>query len=395
MYTNITCRTALGLLTLAFLSLQPVTGVAGQPVDETPQNIATFSVVAYDPATGEVGVAVQSKFFAVGSVVPYAEAGVGAIASQAFGNTTFGPRGLAMMREGMPAAQALLAMLRDDEDAARRQVGIVAVSGGDDPSGMVALIDPELPRDELPEMGFAEEDGAAAFTYTGGECMDWAGGFASVTSDGVIFCCQGNILTGADVVDAMAYGMEHGIVPDGTVLTKNELQAISVHDLAGRMMAALLSGQSKGGDSRGMQSSALLIKQTDAGYGGYNDVKYDLRVDDALDPFDELARLLNLARPFAMTNEAYRILYAGEYERAAKLFGSLIALEPEKAGHHYNLACALSLGGSLDAALEELTSALELDPTMSQHASQDSDLDALHEMEGFAELFEEELEGSV
>ena len=218
--------------------------------------------------------------------------------------------------------------------------------------------------------------------------MDWAGGFASVTSDGVIFCCQGNILTGHEVVDAMAYGMEHGIVPDGTVLTPNELQAISTHDLAGRMMAAMLSGQSKGGDSRGMQSSALLIKQADAGYGGYNDVKYDLRVDDALDPFDELARLVNLARPFALTNEAYRILYAGDYQRAVTLFGSLITLEPDNAGHHYNLACALSLGGSLPAALDELALALELDPTMAQHASQDSDLDPLHEMEGFAELFE-------
>jgi len=377
----------------AALPPRPAPARADEP--EAQRNIATFSVVAYDPATGEVGVAVQSKFFAVGSVVPYAQAGVGALASQAFGNTTFGPRGLELMEEGYPAAQALLELISADDDAARRQVGIVGVGGGNMLEGWLELIDPALPVENQPTMSYSEDPPAAAFSYTGGECMDWAGGFASVTPDGVVYCCQGNILTGADVVDAMANAMDYGIVPDGTVLTSTERTAVGFGDLAGRMLAALLAGQSKGGDSRGMQSAALLVKQEGAGYGGYNDVKYDLRVDDALDPFNELARLLNLARPFALTNHGYRVLYEGEYAEAIEIFSYLAELEPKVAFHPYNLACALSLSGELEAALEQLALALELDPMMQGHAAQDPDLEPLHGMAGFAELVGTEESGAA
>lgn len=139
-----------------------------------------------------------------------------------------------------------------------------------------------------------------------------------------------------------------------------------------------------------MQSAALKVSQAGAGYGGYTDVKYDLRVDDAEDPFEELARLVNLARPFALSTEAYNLLYAAEYERAIRLFTKLVDIEPENAYHHYNLACALSLNGSLETAIQELSIALEIDPSMSSHARGDPDLEPLHGMTEYEELVKEE-----
>lgn len=321
-------------------------------------NIATFSVVAYDPATGEVGAAVQSKFFAVGSVVPWARAGVGAAASQAYGNPTFGERGLKLMAGGESAEEAIRSVLRGDKDAQRRQLGMVSV---------------------------AHERAA---TYTGSECMAWAGGKAGVALDGVVYAVQGNILTGAEVVDAMAAAMAGpAVVP--VALTPNERLALGPRDLAGRMLGALLAGQAAGGDSRGMQSAALKVCQKDAGYGGYNDAKYDLRVDDAPDPFDELARLLNLARPIALTNEGYLKLYAGDFQAAMGIFETLTQLQPEEGSHHYNLACAYSLAGRLDEAMAELTQALGLDEKLRQTAGQDPDLNPLHEREDFKAQVEE------
>ena len=318
--------------------------------------IATFSVVAYDPSTGEVGVAVQSRFFAVGSVVPWAQAGVGAVASQALGNPTYGPRALKSLSSGQSPDDVLAVVLRGDKDRERRQLGIVSVAGQ-----------------------------GSAVTYTGKECMAWAGGRTGTAPDGVVYSVQGNILTGPEVVDAMARAMETpGLV--GSDLTENERQALLMSDLAGRMLGALLAGQAEGGDSRGMQSAALRICQKGMGYGGYTDVKYDLRVDDAVDPFDELARLLNIARPFAMANEGYIKLYAGDNEGARATFELLIKLQPEEPSHHYNLACALALSGMPDAAMDELRQAITLDPKLAPAATQDPDLTSLREREDFKEL---------
>ena len=148
--------------------------------------------------------------------------------------------------------------------------------------------------------------------------------------------------------------------------------------MAARLMLCLHAGQSEGGDSRGMQSSAMLIKQAGMGYGGYNDVKYDLRVDDAEDPFHELARLLNMGRPFALGNEAYTVLYNGEYERARDLFQTIILIDPQNANAYYNLACACAMAGDVGEGFINLMQALEMDPTMLDHALQDSDLANLH-----------------
>lgn len=204
-------------------------------------NHMTFSIVARDASTGELGIAVQSKFLAVGAVVPWARAGVGAIATQSLANTSYGPRGLELLASGLSAAQALERLLADDEGRATRQVGIVDLKG--EPA-----------------------------TYTGAECFSWAGGKA-----GADYTCQGNILVGEETVLAMAQAFEASIGP-----------------LCERLLTALAAGQAAGGDSRGQQSSALLVVRHNGGYGGFNDRMVDLRVDDHQQPIEELGRLLQL-----------------------------------------------------------------------------------------------------
>jgi len=203
--------------------------------------VATFSIVGYDAETGALGIAVQSKFFAVGSVVPWAAAGVGAIATQSWANTTFGPNGLKFLKSGLSAEQTLERLIAEDPGRATRQVGIV------DAKGNVA-------------------------NYTGDECNAWAGAVS-----GKHYTAQGNILAGEEVVKAMGKAFE---------ATEGEL--------ADRLMAALFAGQEAGGDTRGQQSAALLVVQEGSGYGGFNDRYIDLRVDDAEKPIEELQRLLEI-----------------------------------------------------------------------------------------------------
>jgi len=203
----------------------------------------TFSIVARDPGTGDLGVAVQSRVLAVGAVVPWAKAGVGAVATQAFANPTFGPRGLKLLEEGKTPEEALLVLLESNEGRDERQVGII------DARGRTAA-------------------------HTGSACTEWAG-----ARRGEDFCVQGNILASEEVVAAMARAFR-------------EAQG----DLGSRMLAALQAGQNAGGDRRGMQSAALLIVREKGGYGGFDDRYCDLRVDDHEDPIRELARLYRLHR---------------------------------------------------------------------------------------------------
>jgi len=204
---------------------------------------STFSIVAYDSATGDLGIAVESKFLAVGAVVPWAIAGVGAIATQSWANTTYGPRGLRMLKQGLTPKQVGAKLVARDKAARQRQFGIVDARG-------------------------------RAFTYTGTGCFDWAGG-----RTGKHFAAQGNILAGAAVVDALAETFEK---------TRG--------DLAERLIAALAAGQAAGGDKRGQASAALLVVRKNGGYAGFNDRYIDLRVDDHARPIDELKRLLDLHR---------------------------------------------------------------------------------------------------
>jgi uncharacterized Ntn-hydrolase superfamily protein len=201
----------------------------------------TFSIAACDLDAGQWGVAVASKFLAVGSVVPWLEGGVGAVATQALANTAYGPQGLALMRSGLSAREALDQLLAADRGRADRQAGMVDARG-------------------------------RSATHTGESCLAWAGG-----RTGRGYATQGNILAGPTVVDAMAGAYE-----------------VTTGGLAVRLLAALAAGDAAGGDRRGRQSAALAVVSPGGGYGGQNDVAVDLRVDDHADPVAELARLHGL-----------------------------------------------------------------------------------------------------
>ncbi len=201
----------------------------------------TFSIVARDSQTGELGIAVQSKVLAVGAVVPWAKAGVGAIATQSLANTSFGPRGLELLASGFSATEVLAQLIAEDEGRTSRQLGIIGI------------------------------DGAPA-SFTGDQCYPWAGGHV-----GDHFTCQGNILVGEETVFAMARTFEE-----------------TSGRLCDRLITALAAGQAAGGDSRGQQSAALLVVKQGSGYGGFNDRFIDLRVDDHPQPIDELQRILQL-----------------------------------------------------------------------------------------------------
>ncbi|MBI83273.1 MAG: hypothetical protein CMJ81_08770 [Planctomycetaceae bacterium] len=206
--------------------------------------VSTFSIVACDLKNRQWGVATQSRVLAVGSIVPFAQAEVGAVATQSWANTSFGPQGLKMLNAGHTARETLDELLQRDEGRDQRQVAIV------DRLGRVAH-------------------------FTGEECLDWAG-----ARTGENFCCLGNILTGEEVVEAMAGTFQKTVGP-----------------LADKMMSAMAAGQAAGGDRRGRQSAALLIVQEMAGYSGFDDRYIDLRVDDHPRPIEELGRLLKLRFP--------------------------------------------------------------------------------------------------
>jgi uncharacterized Ntn-hydrolase superfamily protein len=201
--------------------------------------ITTFSIVATDGV--DWGVAVASKFLAVGSAVPAARAEVGAIATQAMANTSYKQLGLDLLEAGRPASEVVEVLTGDDEGREHRQLGVVDRHGG-------------------------------AATYTGSRCFEWAGG-----RTGKGCACQGNILAGPEVVDALLTVFES-----------------STGELVDRLMGALAAGDLAGGDRRGRQSAAILVVRRHAGYGGFDDQMVDLRVDDHLEPIPELSRLLGL-----------------------------------------------------------------------------------------------------
>jgi uncharacterized Ntn-hydrolase superfamily protein len=224
------------------------------------QTVATFSIVACDLKAQAWGVAVASKFPAVGAIVPWARAKAGAVATQALANTSFGPRGIDLLASGRSAYDALRELLARDRDREHRQVGIVDAQGG-------------------------------SATFTGKLCPDWAGGVS-----GPAYAIQGNILSGPDVVGQM----------EQTFLETRG-------DLPARLLAALEAGGQAGGDRRGRQSSALIVVKPRAGYGGHNDRWIDYRVDDHLNPIPRLSELLEIHRLyFGKSPSSQRVRLQGE-----------------------------------------------------------------------------------
>ena len=283
---------------------------------------ATFSIVAYDADTGEIGVAVQSKVFGVGPRVAWTKGGLGAIATQAHSNETFGPNGLKLLAAGLSAQETLDQLLAHDEGRESRQVGIVDMSGG-------------------------------VAAWTGAECSDWAGDV-----QGAGYTCQGNILTGADVASEMARAFE----------------ATAGAELAHRLVAALEAGQAAGGDSRGRQSASVLVGRFHPDFPEYAERYVDIRVEDHATPIAELRRLYTIYEGqglvqahmrFAEHFDAIGDAAAGDTERdrVGELLVRTLAREDADAGTLNSLAWFTATHDIyLEQALEAAERAVKLEP---------------------------------
>lgn len=227
----------------------------------------TYSILGFDPKEKEWGIAVQSKFLGVGAVVPFAEANAGAIATQSYANTTYGPEGLKLLKEGKTAQEVVDLLTIADDELAFRQLGVIDAQGN-------------------------------AATYTGEKCYNWAGG-----QTGAFYAAQGNILVSEATVQAM-----------GETFTQTE------GTLAERLLQALAAGQDAGGDSRGQQSASLLVVKEKGGYAGFNDRYIDLRVDDHPQPIKELIRIYQLQQLyFAPTKQENILEIKGEVEQTLRM----------------------------------------------------------------------------
>ena len=294
-----------------------------------PPHPSTFSIAAADPEAGEVGVCVASRFFAVGTVVPFAKAGVGAVATQSFANTTYGPRGLELMERGLAADEVVRVLTRPDDERDKRQLGVVTASG----------------------------DSA---TYSGSKCNPWAGG-----RHGPNYAVQGNILTGEPVVAAMEKAF---------LESKGK-------PLAERLYAAIVAGDAAGGDSRGRQSIALVVARAKGGYGGFTDRAVDLRVDDHPDPIGEMGRLLGIGLVNDYWNRGWTAFTEKRFadalpwqERAAAMAEKQPAVLPEVL---YDLAVIRLAAGDKPGAQKALDRAVQLNPKLKAQYEKDADLEKL------------------
>ncbi len=296
---------------------------------------STFSIVAVDSATGEIGCAVQSRYFAVGNVVPWARAGVGAVATQAAGVGAFGPRILDLLATGLGPEETIARVLADDDGRKTRQLGVVAA------------------------------DGRAA-AHTGSECNAWAG---HRTGDG--YAVQGNILAGEAVVPEM----QRAYLATGGSLTE-------------RLVAALEAGPAAGGDVRGQQSAAVVVERPGAAAESREglDRVCDLRVDDHPDPIVELLRLLAIHLVWNALRAATAFHAPGRYHEGVALLAAAVERFGDDAMLLYDLACFESLDGRTADALGHVRRAVELDPGVRAAIAVDSDFAALADDEGFRTL---------
>jgi uncharacterized Ntn-hydrolase superfamily protein len=293
--------------------------------------VSTFSIVGCDTAAGELGVAVASKYFAVGSIVPWAKSGVGAIATQSYVNPDYGITGMELLLGGMSPQEVVDSLIRADSMFERRQVGIVDSRG-------------------------------RAATFTGMGCLNWAGGRV-----GKNCAAQGNILASQKVVDKMVVAFES-----------------TTGELADKLMAALLAGDSAGGDSRGRQSAALFV--VGPSEGRRYDTKVDIRIDDNPNPFPELSRLYSIAKALSRLDKAASLMMRGDIAGAVAAARESVELNPNLPETHYDYACYLSLSGEYDPAMKSLTKALELEPKFKAMAAGDSDLEELRGRDDFRNL---------
>jgi uncharacterized Ntn-hydrolase superfamily protein len=273
--------------------------------------VSTFSVVAFDPSTKDLGVAVHSRYFSVGSVVPWAEAGVGAVATQSFVNVSYGPRGLQLLKQGLTVDEVIKRLTSEDEERDFRQLGIIDSRGN-----------------------------PAAFT--GKKCLEWAG-----SKVGRNYAAQGNILASGKVVENMGRRFESA---NG--------------DLADKLAAALQGGDEAGGDARGRQSASLLVVRKGFGRGGYGDTYIDLRVEDHSNPIKELKRLLKLHRVYSLIDEGEDKLTKEDYKSAELAVKKALALNPGVDDAHVDLGILNLKLGKRKEAIKAFREALRLNPNM-------------------------------
>jgi uncharacterized Ntn-hydrolase superfamily protein len=298
------------LFVLCLLILPTLASAADRPIYQPP-TVSTFSIVAIDPANGDLGVAVASRYFSVGSVVPWALAGVGAVATQANVNVGYGPQAIDLLRQGLTARQVLDKLLADDTFPGKdgRQVAIV------DAKGNIA-------------------------TYTGPKAPNWAG-----DRQGKTWSAQGNILVGPQVPEAMGKAFE---------TTQGEL--------AERLYAGLKAGDAAGGDSRGRQSASILVVRKQGGRNINNDRYVYINVDDNPQPFPELRRLLDLNLFYLHEEAAGHLLEKGNLKDARGEARKAAGYAPGHPYAHFTLGLVEYLNGDKDAALKELQEARKGDP---------------------------------
>jgi uncharacterized Ntn-hydrolase superfamily protein len=268
--------------------------------------VATYSIAACDLGAGQWGVATQSKFLAVGSVVTWAEPGAGAVATQAYANPRYGPDGLALLRGGASAEAVVARLTAADDGREQRQLGVVDARGG-------------------------------SASFTGSQCMDWAGGLT-----GPCFAAQGNILVGEATVAALAA----------------TFTATAGRPLAERLLECLASAQAAGGDRRGQQSAALLVVERDGGYAGLSDVLVDLRVDDHVEPVAELARIFGIhSLLFGKTPPA-------DWVDVDDALGAELAERLQRLGYDGTLETALDAWAGTENLEERVEGTRRIDPVV-------------------------------
>jgi uncharacterized Ntn-hydrolase superfamily protein len=272
---------------------------------------STFSIVAFDPKTRNLGVAVQSRYFSVGTAVPWAQAQVGAVATQSFVNISYGPRGLKLLKKGLTVNEVIEKLTSKDKSRDYRQLGII--DGKGNPAA-----------------------------YTGTKCLHWAG-----SKTGKNYTAQGNILANEQVIQNMGKKFE---------TTKS--------DLADRLVAALEGGQEAGGDARGRQSAALLVVGERKSKAGYGDHLIDLRVEDHPEPIAELKRLLRLHRVYSLIDEAEEIFTQGNHKKAIATIKKAIELNPNSDDAYVDLGMTYTKMGKTQEARKAFNEAISLNPNM-------------------------------
>jgi uncharacterized Ntn-hydrolase superfamily protein len=303
-------------------------------IDETGEEIiATFSIVARDPITEELGVAVQSRAFRAAAIVSYAKSGVGAIATQASANQSYGPRGLELLEQGLSPDEVVTRLTNADEGRDRRQLAVI------DAQGRVSA-------------------------YTGSRTSDWAGHI-----EGHNYSVQGNILVSEQVVQAMAQAFE---AAEG--------------ELAERLMAALDAGQAAGGDARGKQSGGILVVKPIGDSDRTTDRWIDVRVDDHPTPFLEIRRLMNMAVSRNKTRLATQLASEGRFPDAIAAQRKAIAMRPGNDQYLYGLARLHARAGNTASAIEVLSQAIVMNERWQEQARSESDFDSISSDRRFRRL---------